>query len=92
MFICLFLSPFLSFLLSFFLFSEKSQINSKNKWYKKTGCIFEFYDSQDKVSPLKCDRKGKARKIADWRKQVHAIADFNWSACFTLLFIQNEVY
>lgn len=67
-------------------------LQTVNKWYKKTGCIFEFYDSQDKVSPLKCDRKGKARKIADWRKQVHAIADFNWSACFTLLFIQNEMY
>ena len=62
-----------------------------DKWYKKTGCIFEFYDPNDKASPLDCDRKGKARKTADWRKQVHSIADYNWSACFTLLFIQGEL-
>ena len=32
------------------------------KWYKKTGTIFEFYDSADKVSPLYCDRKVSSPK------------------------------
>lgn len=63
-----------------------------NKWYKKTGTIFEFYDPNDKVAPYRCDRKGKARKVPDWRKQVHPIVDYNWSACFTLMFIQGELY
>lgn len=63
-----------------------------NKWYKKTGAIFEFYDPNDKIAPYYCDRKGKARKVPDLRKQVHAIVDYNWSACFTLMFIQGELY
>ena len=63
-----------------------------NKWYKKTGTIFEFYDPKDKTAPYFCDRKGKARKVPDWRRQVHAIIDYNWSACFTLMFIQGELY
>ena len=71
---------------------KNKTLQAVNKWYKKTGCIFEFYDSKDEISPLMCDRKGKARKVPDWRKQVHAIADYNWSACFTILFIQNELY
>jgi len=63
-----------------------------NKWYKKTGSIFEFYDPNDELAPYHCDRKGAARKTPDWRKQVHSIVDYNWSACFSLLFIQNELY
>lgn len=26
------------------------------------------------------------------RRHVHSISDFNWSSCFTLLFIQDELY
>ena len=63
-----------------------------NHWYKKTGTIFEFYDPNNKIPPYLCDRKGKARKTPDWRKQVHSIIDYNWSACFTLMFIQDELY
>jgi glycogen debranching enzyme len=62
------------------------------KWYKKTGTISEFYDPENKIAPYFCDRKGKARKKPDWTKKVHSITDFNWSACFTLLFIQEELY
>ena len=62
------------------------------KWYKKTGTIFEFYDSNDEVSPFHCDRKGKQPKKPDWRKHVHSIVDYNWSSCFTLFFIQDELY
>ena len=62
------------------------------KWYKKTGTIFEFYDSNDEIAPFYCDRKGKQPKTPDWRKHVHSIIDYNWSSCFTLLFIQDELY
>ena len=61
-----------------------------NKWYMKYGCIFEFYDSLDKVSPFKCARKGKPLKELDYRKHMHAITDFHWSAVFTYLLIQND--
>lgn len=63
-----------------------------NKWYQKTGAIFEFYDPEDKNVPYACERKGKPTTPPDWRKQVHSIIDFNWSACFTLMLIQDELY
>ena len=62
------------------------------KWYKKTGVIYEFYDSKDEIYPYQCERKGKPTTPPDWRKHVHSISDFNWSSCFTLLFIQDELY
>jgi len=63
-----------------------------NKWYKKTGAIFEFFDPEDKCVPYQCDRKGTPTTPPDWRKHVHSIVDFNWSACFTLMFIQKDLY
>ena len=62
------------------------------KWYKKTGTIFEFYDSKNEMIPFRLDRKGKNPKNPDYRKHVHSITDYNWSACFTLLLIQNIYY
>ncbi len=67
-------------------------LETVNKWYKKTGAIFEFYDPEDKIAPYACERKGKPTNPPEWRKHIHSIVDFNWSACFTLLFIQNELY
>ena len=63
-----------------------------DKWYKKTGTIFEFYDPKDEVSPFKCLRKGPQPKTPDYRTHVHSISDYNWSACFTILLIQDIYY
>ena len=63
-----------------------------NKWYKKTGSIFEFYDPNNEVATYLCKRKGIPANPPDWRKHVHSIMDYNWSACFTILFIQKELY
>ena len=60
------------------------------KWYNKTGCFFEFYDPNNEISPYFLERKGKPLKKPDYRKHVHSISDFNWSACFALLLIQGE--
>ena len=67
----------------------KVTLDSVNKWYKKTGCIFEFYDPKDEISPFYCHRKGNPLKKPDYRKHVHSISDYNWSACFTMLMIQG---
>ncbi|MBQ7995767.1 MAG: hypothetical protein IJ247_06130 [Bacilli bacterium] len=61
-----------------------------DKWYKKTGCIFEFFDPRNEISPFFCYRKGKPLKRPDYRKHVHSISDYNWSACFAILLIQRE--
>ena len=69
---------------------KQKTLDAVNKWYKKTGSIFEFYDPEDKLSPFECDRLGKPVSPPDWRKHPHSVCDFNWSACFTLLLIQDE--
>ena len=60
-------------------------------WYKQTGNIFEFYDADNKVNPFFLKRKGDCSNPPDYRKHVHSISDYNWSACFTMLMI-NEIY
>ena len=70
----------------------RKTLDTVKKWHKKTGTIFEFYDPLDKIAPYRCERKGKQPRILNWRKQWHSIVDFNWSSCFTLLFIQREFY
>ena len=71
---------------------KRRTLETVNEWYEKTGVIYEFYDSQGKVPPYLCERKGKPIDPPDWRKFLHSISDFNWSSCFTLLFIQDELY
>lgn len=68
---------------------RNSTLDLLNKWYKKTGCIFEFFDPKDEVSPFMCHRKGNPLKTPDYRKHVHSISDYNWSACFAILLIQR---
>ena len=63
-----------------------------NRWYQETGTIFEFYDSENKKIPYQLDRKGPCPEMPDWRKKVHSITDYNWSACFTMLMIQKKFY
>lgn len=57
------------------------------KWYEETGNIFEFYDPDVEVCSWGLKRKGDPIDPPDYRKHMHAITDFNWSACFTLLMI-----
>ena len=71
---------------------RKKTLDMVNKWYKKTGSIFEFYAPEGEIAPYFCERKGKPVNPPDWRKHVHSIMDYNWSACFTFLLIQNELY
>ena len=61
------------------------------KWYEQTGNIFEFYDADNVVCPFRLKRKGEQPEVTDYRKHVHSITDYNWSACFTQLII-NEIY
>ena len=70
---------------------RRRTLDSVNKWYQQTGSIFEFYDADDKICPFQLKRKGKQRMEPDYREHIHAITDYNWSACFIELLI-NEVY
>ena len=60
------------------------------EWYEETGNVFEFYDADNKVCPFYLKRKGDCPNPPDYRKHVHAITDYNWSACFTELMIMEK--
>ena len=60
-------------------------LNSVQKWYEKTGNVFEFYDADDEICPFNLKRKGEQPEKPDYRVHVHSITDYNWSACFILL-------
>ncbi len=53
-------------------------------WYKETGVIFEFYDSENKKPPYSLRRKGDPVEPYDMRVRVQTIRDFGWSCCLTL--------
>ena len=70
---------------------RRRTLDSVNKWYLQTGNIFEFYDADNRICPFYLKRKGEQPEKPDYRVHVHAITDYNWSACFIELLI-NEIY
>ena len=68
---------------------KEKTLSAVNRWFEETGQIFEFYDPGDQTAPWRLNRKGPQPRVPDYRARYHAITDFNWSACFTLLLIQN---
>ena len=60
-----------------------------NKWYLRHGTLFEFYDADDGLSPFELKRKGPPVLPPDWRKHMHSITDYHWSAAFTRLFLER---
>ena len=70
---------------------RKRTLDSVYKWYQETGNIFEFYDTDNHICPFHLKRKGNRLEQPDYRKCIHSITDYNWSACFIELLI-NEIY
>ena len=70
---------------------RRRTLESVNKWYEQTGTVFEFYDADDTILPFHLKRKGEQPKEPDYMKHVHSITDYNWTACFVELLI-NEIY
>lgn len=70
---------------------RKRVLSAVSKWYEETGNVFEFYDAENKISPFMLIRKDKVLPVPNYREHLHTICDFNWSACFTMLLI-NEIY
>jgi hypothetical protein len=68
---------------------RQRMLNVISKWYEKTGNVFEFYDADDQVCPFHLKRKGEQPAKPDYREHIHAITDFYWSACFTMMLIQG---
>ena len=49
-------------------------------WYKHDGVLYEFYDSNDRVSPSRLNRKGKPVNPYNPRIRMQTIRDYGWSA------------
>ena len=69
---------------------RKRTLDAVYEWYQKTGNVFEFYDADNKICPFYLKRKGEQPPKPDYREHIHAITDYNWSACFTELLILNR--
>lgn len=60
-----------------------------NDWYNRTGTVYEFYDSENKIPPFCFNRKGAVHEPYDFRVKYQAIRDYGWS--ITLAFdLMNE--
>lgn len=54
-----------------------------NEWYEKTGCVFEFYDCENKKSPPSLRRKGDAVEPYNMKVRCQTIRDYGWSCTLT---------
>ena len=68
---------------------KEKTLAAVNHWFEQTGQVFEFFDPQNETAPWYLNRKGEQPPVPDYRIRYHAITDYNWSACFTLLLIQE---
>ncbi|MBR3819257.1 MAG: hypothetical protein IKJ41_08950 [Clostridia bacterium] len=60
-----------------------------NEWYNRTGTVYEFYDSENKIPPFCFNRKGEVYEPYEFRVKYQAIRDYGWS--ITLAFdLMNE--
>lgn len=48
-------------------------------WYDHDGCIYEFYDSTDRKSPSRFNRKGINIQPYDIRVRMQCIRDYGWT-------------
>ncbi|MBQ9914202.1 MAG: hypothetical protein IJO73_08235 [Clostridia bacterium] len=59
-------------------------LDSVNMWYNRTGTVYEFYDSENRVPPFCFNRKGEFFEPYDFRVKYQTIRDYGWSV--TLVF------
>ncbi len=50
-----------------------------NEWYKHTGTVYEFYDSENRIPPSCFNRKGEVFEPYDFRVKYQTIRDYGWS-------------
>ena len=58
-------------------------INMVNKWYKQSGTVFEYYDSESTTPPWCLNRKGDVVEPYDFRVRYQSIRDYGWTATLT---------
>lgn len=66
-------------------------IESMNRWYKETGTIYEFYDSENRKVSSMLNRKGVFLEPYNIDIRLQAIRDYGWS-CTLLCDMLYEKY
>ncbi len=61
-----------------------------NEWYIRRGCIFEFYDAEDRLSPSEMNRKGPAHEPYDFTVRMQSIRDYGWTATLCFDWLHNR--
>lgn len=55
------------------------------RWYRRTGCFYEFYDALDLTPPTNLDRKRRHQL----GHGMACISDYNWTAAMTALLLYD---
>ncbi len=55
-----------------------------NEWYNRTGTVYEFYDSENRIPPYCFNRKGEVVEPYDFRVKYQSIRDYGWSITLVL--------
>ncbi len=69
---------------------REKTIKAITKWYHQDGCIYEYYDSYNLISPSKLTRKGEALKPYDFRIRTQCIRDYGWSASLFIAMVMES--
>ena len=67
--------------------TEEKTLAAVNDWYERTGTVYEFYDSENRIPPSNFNRKGKVFEPYDFRVKYQSIRDYGWSItlCFDMM-------
>ncbi len=68
---------------------EAKTLKNVNECYQRTGCVFEFYDSECKKEPYLLNRKGPVVEPYDFRIRYQPIRDLGWSCTLILDMLHN---
>ncbi len=58
-------------------------LDTVDLWYKRTGTVYEFYDSENSIPPFCFNRKGAVHEPYDFRVKYQTIRDYGWSITLT---------
>ena len=58
---------------------KNKTLNVVNEWYNRTGTVYEFYDSENRIPPPCFNRKGDVFEPYDFRIKYQTIRDYGWS-------------
>ena len=70
--------------------TEKT-IATVDRYYRRYGVMFEFFDAKDERPPLACDRKGARAEPYDIRRKYDSIRDYHWTAALTACLLEEPL-